>query len=80
MKYGSNASIPAEVKMATLCNSQKGDDWGRPRGNSGILDYLTVPGREKKRSGLLGCSIELAWKAPMQPKFEIHFLKESLLQ
>ena len=52
-------SVP-EVKMTPLCNSQKGGDWGRPRGILGVLGYLTVPRREKKRPGLLGYLIELA--------------------
>jgi hypothetical protein len=70
MKYDSNVSVPAEVKMIMLCNPQKGADLGRPRGNFGVLGYLTVPGREKKRSGLLGHLLELAWKAPTRLKLE----------
>ena len=80
MKYGSNVSVPAEAKITTLCNSQKGADWGRQRGNLGVLGYLTAQGREKKRLGLLGCLIELAWKGLTRLKIEIHFLEESLLQ
>jgi hypothetical protein len=73
-------SIPANVKnMTTLCNSQKGADLGLQRGNSGVLGYLTVPGREKKRSALLGHLIELAWRGPTQLKLEIHFPEESSL-
>jgi hypothetical protein len=65
--------------ITSLCNLQKGADWGRQWGNLGVLDYLTVPGREKKRSDLLGYFVELAWKGPTRLKFEIHFPEESLL-
>jgi hypothetical protein len=73
MIYGSSVSVPAEVKITTLCNSQEGDDWGRRRGNLGLLAYLTVPGREKKRPGLLEYLIELAWKGSTRLKLEMHF-------
>ena len=54
MKYVSNVSVPANVKMTTLCNSQKGADWGRERGNLEVSGHQTVPKREKKRLVLLG--------------------------
>ena len=58
--------------MTTLYNSQKGVDWGGQWGNLRVLGYPTVPGREKKRPGLLGYLIEPAWKGSTQLKLEIH--------
>lgn len=78
MKSDPNLSVPPEGKMTcvTSCNSQKGVDWGRQRGNLEALGYLMVPGREKKRLELLGWLIELPWKGPMRLKLETHFLEE----
>ena len=57
-KYDSNASVPAEVKITSSCNLQKGADWGRQRGNLGVLGYPTVLEREKKWPALLGYLLE----------------------
>ena len=45
---------PSKCQNDDLCNSQKVADWGWQWGKLGVLGYQTVPGREKKRLGLLG--------------------------